>query len=118
MRRSRRGFSRLPEPPRWPEAEEGGWRLFVEFFEVWNVAAPRIIDNNLDASHVAYVHRSTFGDPSNAILPAFDFDYTETGLPATIEGAVGSGFTAARCVLSPEHRRHLQVTTRGARPTR
>jgi hydroxysqualene dehydroxylase len=43
-------------------------------------------------------------------------DYTETGLPATIEGAIGSGFTAARCVLSPEHRRHLQVATRGARP--
>jgi squalene-associated FAD-dependent desaturase len=45
-------------------------------------------------------------------------DYTETGLPATIEGAVGSGLTAARCVLSPERRRHLQMATRSARPAR
>lgn len=67
------------EPPRWPEAEEGGWRVFVEFFETWNVSAPRIIDNNLDSSHVAYVHRSTFGDPKDALLPPVEFDYTETG---------------------------------------
>ena len=28
-------------------------------------------------------------------------DYTDTGLPATIEGAIGSGFTAARRALTP-----------------
>lgn len=57
-----------PAPPPWPEVDEGGWRMKVEFFEEWSVAAPRIIDNNLDASHVAFVHRSTFGDPTDARL--------------------------------------------------
>lgn len=53
-------------PPIWREAEEGGWRVFVEFFEEWNVPALRIIDNNLDLSHPSYVHRGTFGDPAQA----------------------------------------------------
>lgn len=69
-----------PRPPVWPEAEtETSWRFFVEFFEVWQASAPRIIDNNLDHSHVAYVHRSTFGDPADARLPRLDVEPTETG---------------------------------------
>lgn len=36
-------------------------------------------------------------------------DYTDTGLPATIEGAVGSGFTAAQCVLASGDRATLHV---------
>ena len=58
-------------PPVWVEAELG-WRLHVEFFEEWHVAAPRIIDNNLDQSHVAYVHMNTFGDPGQATMPHVD----------------------------------------------
>ena len=60
-----------PGPPPWPEADTAHvthWRVAIEFFEPWSVAAPRIIDNNLDASHVAFVHRSTFGDPTDARL--------------------------------------------------
>jgi phenylpropionate dioxygenase-like ring-hydroxylating dioxygenase large terminal subunit len=66
-------------PPVWVEAEQPGWRLFVEFFEEWNVSAPRIIDNNLDQSHLAYVHRTTFGDPDDAMLPHYGVEPTETG---------------------------------------
>jgi phenylpropionate dioxygenase-like ring-hydroxylating dioxygenase large terminal subunit len=60
------------DPPAWPEADtaaQTGWRTYVEFFEPWACSAPRIIDNNLDNAHVAYVHRSTFGDPAFARLP-------------------------------------------------
>lgn len=62
------GDPATPEPPVWPEAELAGWRVMVEFFEVWQCSALRIIDNNLDNSHVAYVHRTTFGDPADAHL--------------------------------------------------
>lgn len=69
-----------PTPPVWPEAEtESSWRFFVEFFEVWHTSAPRIIDNNLDHSHVAYVHRNTFGDPADARLPRLVVEPTELG---------------------------------------
>ena len=67
------------DPPTWVEAEEGGWRLYVEFFEQWQVSAPRIVDNNLDSSHVAYVHRSTFGSPDDALLPPIELERTERG---------------------------------------
>lgn len=56
-------------PPAWPEADDAaasGWRVMTEFFEEWNCSALRIIDNNLDNSHVAFVHRTTFGDPEDA----------------------------------------------------
>jgi phenylpropionate dioxygenase-like ring-hydroxylating dioxygenase large terminal subunit len=69
-------------PPRWIEAEEAderGWRVYVEFFERWQVAAPRIIDNNLDSSHVAYVHRNSFGDPGSARMPPQDLQPTASG---------------------------------------
>jgi hypothetical protein len=42
-------------------------------------------------------------------------DYTATGLPATIEGAIASGFTAARCALSLELHRPLPVKMRSRR---
>jgi phenylpropionate dioxygenase-like ring-hydroxylating dioxygenase large terminal subunit len=68
------------KPPRWEEAEEHpDWRFRVEFFETWRAAAPRIIDNNLDQSHVAYVHRDTFGDPDDSLLPDHEIVSTPTG---------------------------------------
>ncbi len=42
-------------------------------------------------------------------------DYTATGLPATIEGAIGSGFTAARLTLARGRRRPPPVRTAGRR---
>lgn len=65
-------------PPVWQEAELG-WRLYVEFFEEWQVAAPRIVDNNLDQSHVAYVHMGTFGDPGRATMPHVDITPNAAG---------------------------------------
>lgn len=38
-------------------------------------------------------------------------DYTDTGLPATIEGAIGSGLTAARLALASGRRRSFQAKT-------
>ena len=41
-------------------------------------------------------------------------DYTNTGLPATIEGAIASGFAAAQQALLPDRARHLPAATGGA----
>lgn len=67
-------------PPVWLEGEtEPTWRFFVEFFEEWAVSAPRIIDNNLDHSHVAFVHQTTFGDPRDARIGPVDVEFAEDG---------------------------------------
>lgn len=66
-------------PPVPPRADQGfDWR--VEFVEVWNASAPRIVDNSLDISHVAFVHRGTIGDPGQPGLSGFTVARHEHGL--------------------------------------
>ena len=38
-----------------------GYTLVHEMFETWSASAPRMIDNALDVSHVAWVHRNSVG---------------------------------------------------------
>lgn len=66
--------------PTLPEAEDPRYTLIHEFLEVWEVSAPRIVDNSLDVSHVAFVHRETIGDPDHPMLPPFVVKRTEEGL--------------------------------------
>jgi len=71
-------------PPPWFEADELGWRVQVDFFEVWDTCALRIIDNNIDQSHPAFVHQGTFGDPSQPLVPRYDVVQTDAGFKARI----------------------------------
>jgi phenylpropionate dioxygenase-like ring-hydroxylating dioxygenase large terminal subunit len=47
------------------EAEDSAFTLVHELMEVWAASAPRIIDNALDVSHVAWVHRNSVGSSAN-----------------------------------------------------
>jgi phenylpropionate dioxygenase-like ring-hydroxylating dioxygenase large terminal subunit len=53
------------EMPFFSELEEGGYTLIHEMMDVWQASAPRIVDNALDVSHVAWVHRNSIGSNSN-----------------------------------------------------
>lgn len=77
-----------PGPPDWPEADELGWRVQVDFFEEWRAPALRIIDNNIDQSHPAFVHQSTFGDPSCPRVPHYELESTTRGFKARIAHVV------------------------------
>lgn len=57
--------------PDLPEAEAPGWTLIHEIFDVWDVSAPRLIDNALDVSHLSFVHKGTIGDPKHPRLSDF-----------------------------------------------
>jgi phenylpropionate dioxygenase-like ring-hydroxylating dioxygenase large terminal subunit len=61
----------LEEPlydiPRIPEAENPAYRLVHEFYEVWNVAALRVMENELDMAHPSFVHLGTFGTPEHLV---------------------------------------------------
>jgi nitrite reductase/ring-hydroxylating ferredoxin subunit len=76
-------------PPGWYEADELGWRVHVDFFETWKTAALRIIDNNIDQAHPAFVHQGTFGDPTRPWVPRYDVETTERGFRARIVHEVG-----------------------------
>ena len=72
------------EPPRYPvpdipEAGLPGYRRIDEFRQTWTTAPLRIVENSFDMSHIAFVHRNTFGDISNPIPPKETFIDTEDG---------------------------------------
>ncbi|MCU1373832.1 MAG: hypothetical protein JWO68_1118 [Actinomycetia bacterium] len=54
-----------------PEAEDEGYVLIHELMEEWSASAPRIIDNALDVSHVAWVHKDSVGSAANPRLSDF-----------------------------------------------
>jgi phenylpropionate dioxygenase-like ring-hydroxylating dioxygenase large terminal subunit len=57
-----------------PEAEDPAFTVIHEMMEVWAASAPRIVDNALDASHVAWAHRGTIGDPDSPELGDFSME--------------------------------------------
>ena len=53
------------EMPYFTELEDEGYTLIHEMMDVWQASAPRIVDNALDVSHVAWVHRNSIGSNAN-----------------------------------------------------
>ena len=56
----------LDEPigdiPDVPEDRDPGYRRINQFYDVWNTAALRLMENSFDNAHFAFVHKGTFGD--------------------------------------------------------
>ncbi len=44
--------------------------------EVWEVSAPRHVENFNDPAHLPFVHADTFGNPEDPRIPEFDVDIT------------------------------------------
>ncbi len=66
--------------PELPAAHDEQFELRIEFVEVWDASAPRIVDNSLDIAHVAWVHRGTIGDPERSTLSPFTVERHEHGM--------------------------------------
>lgn len=72
--RERYGYAwvALEEPlydiPLFPEAETGNFTVVREFYEPWNVAGLRVMENELDMAHPGFVHLGTFGS-SEHLMP-------------------------------------------------
>jgi phenylpropionate dioxygenase-like ring-hydroxylating dioxygenase large terminal subunit len=52
----------LTDIPDFAEAATPGFRKVDQFYETWAIGALRLMENSFDASHVAFVHRKTFGN--------------------------------------------------------
>ncbi len=75
----------LDEPlapiPEIPEASDPQFRYIPEFYEVWNCAGLRLMENSFDNAHPHFVHVSTFGVEQEPVPPAPDFfEETDFGL--------------------------------------
>ena len=52
----------LADIPDIPEENDSGYRRIHQFYERWNCAALRFMENSFDNAHFAFVHKGTFGD--------------------------------------------------------
>lgn len=84
----------LDEPhhpiPEIPEIDEMGWRVVHEPETDWGCTALHLIDNNIDPSHIAYVHRNSFGTPERPEIDIPEVERDAYGLAMRNEIAVES----------------------------
>lgn len=65
--------------PEFPEAHDPGYRRIDQFYESWDCAGLRLMENSFDPAHVNFVHRETFGDPGDAGPASIDITDAEWG---------------------------------------
>ena len=66
-----------------PEIEETNdlaYRTIPEFYEPWQCAGLRVMENEFDMAHPAFVHQNTFGTEDHPIPEQMEFTETEWGL--------------------------------------
>jgi phenylpropionate dioxygenase-like ring-hydroxylating dioxygenase large terminal subunit len=77
----------LKDIPDIPEAVDPEYRLIHEFYEQWNCAGLRVMENELDLAHPTFVHTTTFGSEDHPIPDSLELTETESGLD--VRGVLG-----------------------------
>ena len=67
----------IPELPEW---ELDGWRVVPEYEWMFDCSAAHLLENNIDLSHVAIVHRESFGAGIDPLLEVPTMERTSFGL--------------------------------------
>ncbi|HHP7229408.1 MAG TPA: Rieske 2Fe-2S domain-containing protein [Xenococcaceae cyanobacterium] len=70
----------IADIPEIPEASDPQFRLIPEFYETWNCAGLRVMENELDMAHPTFVHTTTFGSEEHPIPDLMEFEETDFGL--------------------------------------
>lgn len=65
--------------PNFEEAATPGFRKIDQFYDVWNCAGLRLMENSFDMAHIAFVHRATFGDADSPTPAKFRLTRTDDG---------------------------------------
>jgi phenylpropionate dioxygenase-like ring-hydroxylating dioxygenase large terminal subunit len=73
----------LNKIPELPEASDSEFRLIPEFYEIWNCAGLRVMENEMDLAHPTFVHTTTFGSAEHPIPEELEITETDYGLRAT-----------------------------------
>ena len=67
----------LIDIPNITEAFDPDYRQIHEFYETWNCAGLRVMENELDMAHPTFVHTTTFGSEDHLIPDSMEFKETE-----------------------------------------
>jgi phenylpropionate dioxygenase-like ring-hydroxylating dioxygenase large terminal subunit len=63
-----------------PEAGDPSYRQIHEFYEMWDCAGLRVMENEFDLAHPTFVHTTTFGSTDHPLPSLMDVKETELGL--------------------------------------
>ena len=63
-----------------PEAVDETFRLIPEFYETWRVAGLRVMENEFDTAHPAFVHTGTFGSDETLLPERLEITECEYGI--------------------------------------
>ena len=98
----------LSDIPDIPEDGKPGYRRIHQFYDTWNTAALRLMENSFDNAHFAFVHKSTFGDISQPKPEKYEIVETEEGFDAETIITVRNPPNAARITgtTEPVMKRH------------
>lgn len=77
----------IADIPDIPEAQDASFRLIPEFYETWNCAGLRVMENELDLAHPTFVHTGTFGSADHPTPDSLDLTETDYGIH--VSGTLG-----------------------------
>jgi phenylpropionate dioxygenase-like ring-hydroxylating dioxygenase large terminal subunit len=72
----------LSDIPDVPEDSDRGYRRIHQFYDRWNTAALRLMENSFDNAHFSFVHKGTFGDISQPAPEKYELNETDYGFEA------------------------------------
>lgn len=70
----------LTDIPEIAEVSDPSYRLLPEFYETWNCAGLRVMENELDLAHPTFVHTTTFGSEEHPTPEELEITETEWGI--------------------------------------
>jgi phenylpropionate dioxygenase-like ring-hydroxylating dioxygenase large terminal subunit len=95
------------EIPAIAEYGRPGWRVIPEYEWMFDCSAAHLIENNFDPAHVAFVHRSTFGNPEHPEVSLPDVERTGSGFRVgtriPVENRHGSANSTERITTAEFH---------------
>lgn len=98
--------------PLFEEADDPSFRQIDQFYEPWQIASFRLMENSFDMAHIAYTHRTSFGiveEPRTDLMKITTFD---DGLETYVETPVRNHNATARSVTGTSESRTMR-TMRG-----
>jgi phenylpropionate dioxygenase-like ring-hydroxylating dioxygenase large terminal subunit len=104
----------LEEPiapiPEVPEFEAPGWRTIYQFYERWDTAPLRALENSFDNSHFSFVHRATFGVAAQPKPSRYELVQKDGGFHAetVIDAANPKSFHRVSGTTDPITQRHMR----------